>query len=306
MRGIEPSALWAAFRTVTVVGVLVAIAVAAALLGVSVVRRQNDGRSAPPRRDLVPASSRINNSIGVELVWIPPGEFLMGSPQVENGRFDDEGPRHRVTLTKGFYLSVCEITQYHWKLVMENNPSYFKGDFLPVECVSWDDAVEFCRRLSAREGVEYRLPTEAEWEYACRGGTASPYSFGHWGSVREYTRPYGQPTLDEYAWFVDNSDMKTHPVGRKRPNAFGLYDMHGNVEEWCQDWHGDYLSEPVTDPVGPATGDGRVHRGGSWSNMDCFCRSAYRLIHNSSDWRVDDIGFRIARTAPSHHSDTWR
>jgi formylglycine-generating enzyme required for sulfatase activity len=151
-----------------------------------------------------------------------------------------------------------------------------------VESVSWDDAVEFCKRLSAKEGLIYRLPTEAEWEYACRVGSTTRYCFGD-----------DRRQLVEYAWFEGNSGGKTHPVGQKKPNAWGLYDMYGNVWEWCQDWYDAYPSGMVTDPQGPSSGSGRVYRGGSWDYVASLCRSAFRFA-NESTLRTYDGGFRLA------------
>ena len=176
----------------------------------------------------------ITNSIGMKLKLIPAGEFMMGSQEV--------GPQHKVRITKPFYLGVYEVTQAEYEEVMGKNPSWFsKGgggaeevpgedtSGYPVEQVSWEDAVEFCKKLSAKEGKTYRLPTEAEWEYACRAGTTTRFSFGNDGE-----------SLAGYAWYSDNSDVKTHSVGEKKPNAWRLHDMHGNVWEWCADWHGLY------------------------------------------------------------------
>jgi formylglycine-generating enzyme required for sulfatase activity len=190
----------------------------------------------------VPGGMEVTNSIGMKLRLIPAGEFMMGSPGAE--RSDDDETQHRVTLTKPFYLGVTEVTQEQYQKVMGTNPSQFKGPQNPVEKVSCADAVEFCRKLSAMPaektaGHVYRLPTEAEWEYACRAGTTTSYSFGD--SVLQ---------LSEYGWLNDNSYSSTHPVGEKKPNAWGLYDMHGNVWEWCQDWHG-------ADPSGFGDGSNR-------------------------------------------------
>ena len=171
----------------------------------------------------------ITNSIGMKLVLIPAGEFLMGSPESDSDAPDEEKPQHKVRISKPFYLGVTEVTQEQYERVMGENPSRFKGDpQRPVEKVSWEDAVAFCRKLSEKEGRTYRLPTEAEWEYACRAGSQTKWSFGDDDSA-----------LKEYAWYLDNADSTTHPVAQKKPNAWGLYDMHGNVWEWCQDWYGD-------------------------------------------------------------------
>jgi len=229
----------------------------------------------------------IVNSIGMKFVLIPTGRFMMGSPSGEAKRSSHEGPQHEVEITKFFYLGQHEVTQGQWKAVMGSNPSHFKGDDLPVESVSWNDVQEFIRRLNQQENTNrYRLPTEAEWEYACRAGSRSAYSFGD-----------SADRLGEYAWYDGNSGAKTHPVGQKKPNAWGLFDMHGNVWEWCQDWYGaDYYSgSPAADPQGPSSGQSRVLRGGSWYVNPIYTRSADR------DWsdpgfRSGLIGVRLART----------
>ena len=233
--------------------------------------------AATVKQTLTPAQlavgDPIENSIGMVLVPIPAGEFLMGSPETELGRQDDE-VQHQVTLTKPFLLGVHEVTQGQWQAVMGTTPwkgkQYVKeGDDYPATYVSWNDAVEFCRQLSEKEGLEYRLPTEAEWEYACRAGTTTAYSFGDDASE-----------LGEYAWYRENAwdagQKYAHTVGQKKPNPWGLYDMHGNVFEWCQDWGGDYPSESVTDPAGPSSGSIRVCRGGSWVSKAEWCRSSLR------------------------------
>ena len=226
----------------------------------------------------------VSNSIGMQLRLIPPGEFMMGSPESEANRRPDE-TQHRVRITKPFYLSAHEVTQAQYNRVMGNNPSRSKGPTKPVEMVSWNDAVEFCRRLSEQERKEYRLPTEAEWEYACRVGTTTSYSCGD--NVSQ---------LGEYAWYSDNSGNASHAVGEKLPNAWGLYDMHGNVFEWCRDWRKPYGSQNVLiDPAGPASGSRRVLRGGSFSSLPRLVRSANRIYLQSDD-RGFVFGFRLART----------
>ena len=234
----------------------------------------------------------------MKLTLIPPGEFLMGSPESEQGRYDNEGPQHLVRITRPFYMGLCQVTQGQYERVMGNNPAHFKesagffGLFArpaeptrPVERVSWNDAIEFCRRLSEQSGQVYRLPTEAEWEYACRAGTATGYYFGD-----EAHR------LAEYAWFTNNSNSQTQPVGRKKPNAFGLFDMHGNVCEWCADWCDPayYQEQPTSDPLGPTSGADRVVRGGSWAAWVRTCRSAYRQGYPPG-FRDDDLGFRVVQ-----------
>ena len=198
-----------------------------------------------------------------------------------------------MTLTKPFLLGVHEVTQGQWQAVMGTTPwkgkKYVKeGDDYPATYVSWNDAVEFCRKLSEKEGLEYRLPTEAEWEYACRAGTTTAYSFGDDASE-----------LGEYAWYRENAwdagQKYAHTVGQKKPNPWGLYDMHGNVFEWCQDWYGDYPSGSVTDPTGPASGDSRVLRGGSFSHHSSGVRSANHFDLRP-DYRSTNLGFRPART----------
>ncbi|MBC8328931.1 MAG: formylglycine-generating enzyme family protein [Planctomycetes bacterium] len=213
----------------------------------------------------------------------------MGSPSGESARASDE-TQHRVTLTKAFYLGETEVTQAQWKKAMGNAPSNFKGDDLPVERVSWDDCQEFLRKA----GEGYRLPTEAEWEYACRAGTTTPFSFGATISTDQanydgnYT--YGSGRKGVYR-------QKTTPVGSFPANAWGFHDMHGNVWEWCQDRYGAYPSGPVTDPKGPSSGDSVVLRGGSWPYFPRYCRSAsrFRLL---PDLQYYFVGFRAARTLP--------
>ena len=189
--------------------------------------------------------------------------------------------RHEVTLTKACWLGQTEVTQAQWQAVMGNNPSHFTGKDLPVEQVSWNDAQEFCGKLNAKSllpaGWKFALPTEAQWEYACRAGTAGDYA----------------GTLDEMAWHRANSDDKTHPVAAKNANAWGLYDMHGNVDEWCADWYGDYPVGPVTDPTGSNSGSDRVLRGGSWNTGGAGGRSANRLMI-APVVRSIIIGFRVA------------
>jgi len=244
---------------------------------------------SPGSEPNVPGGMEVTNSIGMKLRLIPAGEFMMGSPETESEREDNE-TQHRVTLTKPFYLGVTEVTQEQYQKVMGTNPSKFKGPQNPVETVSWDDAVEFCRKLSAipaekTAGHVYRLPTEAEWEYACRSGTTTSYSFGD-----------SESELGAYAWYKDNSGKTTHPVGGKKPNAWGLYDMHGNVWEWCQDWHGDYPSGSATDPTGATSGSYRVRRGGGWNLNAWSCRSAYRTWLTPED-RIIILGFRVLRSS---------
>jgi formylglycine-generating enzyme required for sulfatase activity len=217
----------------------------------------------------------LGKSVKMKLVRIPAGQFIMGG---------DEFPRHPVTLTKAFYMGVTAVTQEQYEQVMSKNPSGFNGAKNPVETVSWDNAVDFCKKLSTKSGMNVQLPTEAQWEYACRAGSKGKYCFGDDGKL-----------LGEYAWYKDNSDEKTHPVAQKKPNAWGLYEMNGNVWEWCNDWFDDkyYTLSPKTDPTGPASGTVRVLRGGRWNVAPQFCGSAYR---NSapSEIRSNNLGFRVS------------
>ncbi|MBL1217146.1 MAG: formylglycine-generating enzyme family protein [Planctomycetes bacterium] len=224
----------------------------------------------------------LGNDVRMTFALIPPGEFVMGSPASEVGRSDVEGPQHQVTLTQPYYMGITEVTQAQYQTIMGNNPSKFVGTALPVEQVSWDDATEFCRALADKTGRIVRLPTEAEWEYACRAGTTTRFGFGDSDSH-----------LSQYAWYEDNSGAQTHPVGQKEPNAFGLFDMHGNVWEWCADWYAEaYPSSSQTDPTGSGSGDARVLRGGSWNYNPDYCRSASRGMI-PPDIQVNNSGFRV-------------
>ena len=239
------------------------------------------------RRRTTQLPREVRNSLGIELVLIEPGTFEMGSPitELERGRHQ---PPYRVTISQPYYLGKYEVTQAQWQAVMGDNPSGFSDcdATCPVEQVSWEDAQRFIDKLNAREGVKsYRLPTEAEWEYAARAGTRTAY-------------PFGDDTiqLGACAWYWDNADRKTHPVGQKRPNEWGLFDMHGNVWEWVQDWYGHYPPRgAATDPRGSRAGPYRVFRGGSW---DTGVRR-YQAAARNRFWpshRYNDLGFRLART----------
>lgn len=222
----------------------------------------------------------FTNSISMELLYIPPGKFTMGSPEQEAGREADERPTREVEITRGFYMGKFEVTQAQYRTVMGKNPSLFSADDFPVEQVSWDDAVEFCRKLSELEKKEYDLPTEAEWEYACRAGTRAAY---HFGESLSKDQANFKPGLE-----------RTAKVGSYPPNDWGLYDMHGNVGEWCQDWYKSsyYMDGPVRDPPGPPAGTGRVARGGSFGSGVLLCRSAARL-NLPPVFRSKHIGFRV-------------
>ena len=216
------------------------------------------------------------------------GEGVLEPPQCCNcaGRYNDE-TQHRVTLTKGFWLGKYEVTQAQWTSVMGSNPSAFKGNGnLPVERVSWNDCQEFISKVNSGAKFQFcgpaRLPTEAEWEYACRAGSAGAYA--------------GTGNINTMGWYRGNSGKKTHPAGQMRSNAWGFYDMHGSVWEWCSDWYGVYAGGSVTDPAGPASGGYRVLRGGCWRADARGCRSATRL-RLSPDKHYRDDGFRLACSA---------
>ncbi|MBN2490022.1 MAG: formylglycine-generating enzyme family protein [Planctomycetes bacterium] len=235
----------------------------------------------------------LGGGVVMEFVRIEPGTFLMGSPEDEDGRYENEGPQTRVAITKPFYLGKYELTQAEWTAMMGGNPSAFqKGAYrleqapwgrCPVEQVSWDDCQEFIKRLNDRfQGRRvFRLPTEAEWEYACRAGTTGAR--------------YGE--LDGVAWYTGNSGSSTHRVGEKKGNAWGVHDMLGNVWEWCGDWYGDYPARPVTDPPGPSSGSYRVFRGGSWDNDAGNCRTAVRNGFGPG-YGDSGLGLRLATSAP--------
>ena len=237
-------------------------------------------KKAPPRKQVESFTDDLNG-VPLEMIYVPGCSFKMGSPEGEG--YDSERPQHDVTVS-GFYIGKFQITQAQWEAVMGKNPSHFKGDpALPVESVSWNEAKQFCEKLAQMTGKAYRLPSEAEWEYACRAGTTGDYA----------------GDLDAMAWYSENSGGKTHPVGQKQPNAFGLYDMHGNVWEWCEDdWHDSYAGAPTDGRVWvhtPSRGSYRVDRGGSWYDIAVLCRSAYRLRYAPGD-RIDNLGFRLLRT----------
>ena len=225
----------------------------------------------------------FTNSIGMKFVLVEPGEFMMGSNEKGN-----ETPSHMVEITQPFYLGVYPVTQADYQAVLGTNPSHFTGNSrLPVERVSWNDAVACAQKLSQlsaelSHGRNYRLPTEAEWEYACRSGSTGKWCFGDQESQ-----------LGDYAWFDGNSGKRTHPVGEKKPNAWGLHDMHGNVWEWCSDYSGNYPTGVLTDPAGPPTGLSRVIRGGASGTGAAHCRLASRSS-NPATGRSIIIGFRLA------------
>lgn len=246
----------------------------------------------------VPAAAEqktYTNTIGMEFVYIAPGTFWMGSPEDEVGRDIDE-TRHQVTLTKGYYMQTTEVTQGQWKALLGNNPSHFIncGDNCPVEKVSWDDVQAFILRLNQREGSDgYGLPTEAEWEYACRAGTESRFAFGKCLSTSQANYDGSIQSFEHFLTCpMETNRPQTVAVGSLGKNAWGLYDMHGNVAEWCDDKMGDYPSSSVTDPTSPRLGATRVLRGGSFYSYAKNCRSANRYATTPVD-RYHGYGFRL-------------
>ena len=264
------------------------------------------GAATQPAKEL---TLDLGNKVTMKLVQIPAGKFLMGSPDAEQKEaaksvaaagvkeedvrkwFANESPQHEVTISKPFYMGIYDVTQEQYEQVMGQNPSTVKGPQNPVETVSWDDAVEFCKKLSAKTGKTVVLPTEAQWEYACRAGTKTPFNTGETISTDQANYDgnsvYGNGVKGEYR-------QKTTPVGTFKPNAFGLYDMHGNVWQWCADRYDEkyYGNSPKADPTGPADGAARVLRGGSWGSYPRSCRSAYRCF-SSPVYRSCFNGFRV-------------
>jgi formylglycine-generating enzyme required for sulfatase activity len=262
------------------VGSLFASAAQAAVIGKATVTAdqapitQGDKTIATAKKAEVPVAKELDLGGGVtmKLALIPAGKFMMG----------EDKDQHEVTISKPFYMGVTEVTQAQYEAVMGTNPSIFKGATNPVDRVSWNDATEFCKKLSEKTRQAVRLPTEAEWEYACRAGSKTKFCFGD-----------ADGGLGDYAWYQVNSGGTTHPVGQKKPNAWGLFDMHGNVWECCADWYGDYPKGAVTDPQGPASGPYRVLRGGSWFDIPIYCRAARRSDGRTPDLLGTNNGFRV-------------
>ena len=230
---------------------------------------------------------RVDEGIEFRFVWLPPGTYWRGSEPAEAGRDADEGPRHEVTLTRGFFLGTHEVTQGQWTAVLGRNPAVFRrgpdAPRRPVESVSWDDCQRFLAALNRRGAGRFRLPTEAEWEYAARAGTTTRFPWGD--------DPEGHAT-HAHAWANSRSLAITHPVGTRPPNAWGLHDLHGSVWEWCADWYGPYAAGPQRDPAGPPAGRERVFRGGSWYDFPPSLRSANRHRH-PPDGRYPAVGLRL-------------
>ncbi len=239
------------------------------------------------------SKKKLKNSLGMEFVLIQPGKFIMGSPEDEAGRYAGERP-HQVNLTEAYYMQITVVTQGQWKALMGKNPSSQKGcgDNCPVEQVSWEDVQVFIAKLNQKEGTDkYRLPTEAEWEYACRAGSTEAFANG---GIME-PNCGRDPNLDAIGWYCGNAKNMIHPVSQKKSNAWDLYDMHGNVQEWCQDWFGVYPYDEVTNPKGPPSGSYRVMRGGVWYSPARDCRCASRF-GSPPHYRFRHIGFRLCKT----------
>ena len=260
--------------------------------------KNEEKRSANPPTTLPAAAEAKStwiegeNNLSLGFIWIEPGTFVMGSPRPESDRDNNEGPQTRVTISRGFWMAIHEVTQREFSRVMHHNPSRFKGDLLPVEQVSWFVATNYCATLTIQERAagrllddySYRLPTEAEWEFACRAGTRTRFSYGD---------DPGYANLGKYGWVRSNSGNQTHPVGQELPNPWGLKDMYGNVFEWCSTWYAAYPGGSVTDPTGPSSGSNRAMRGGSWLYFGGDCRSAARGNYDPSDGLDDYFGLRV-------------
>ena len=243
-------------------------------------RREEEERKRKEEEARAAVREFAVGGVPFKMIRVEGGSFMMGSLENDSDAFDDEKPQHRVTLSD-YYIGETPVTQALWKAVTGSNPSNWKGDNLPVECVSWHDCQKFIEKLNQKTGRKFRLPTEAEWEFAARGGTKSKgYKYS------------GSNNLDEVAWYTVNSGSKTHPVKFKKANELGVYDMSGNVWEWCQDKYGSYSSDSQTDPTGPASGSDCVLRGGSWNAYARYCRVAYRA-YGSPDYR-NNFGFRLS------------
>ena len=224
----------------------------------------------------------VKDGICIEMVKVEGGTFMMGATSEMKNPNSNEKPVHQVTLTNDYYMGKYEVTQALWQAVMGSNPSEYKGDNLPVETVSWNDCQKFISKLNSLTGRMFRLPTEAEWEYAARGGKES----------RGYQYS-GSSNISDVAWYDENSGSKTHPVGTKQANELGIYDMTGNVWEWCSDWYSSYSSSSQTNPTGSDSGSARVSRGGGWNCNASYCRLSVRFYY-TPDFRLDILGLRLA------------
>ncbi len=275
--------IWLIFRQIWLVVLVLLAALGSLAVATAAEPKEAVSKAKSPRKEL---TVDLGKGVKLEMVLIPAGEFLMGSPDSDRDAFPREKPQHRVRIARPFYLGKYLVTQEQWEAVMGGNPSRFKGPKNPVEKVSWDDCPKFLGKLNAKAGPgagKFQLPREAQWEYACRVGSKTKYCFGD-----DETR------LGDYAWYRKNSGNMTHPVGEKKPNGWGLYDMHGNVWEWCQDWwkDGAYKEPPVDGPTGAVSL--RVLRGGGWDAPATYCRSAFRG-GGVPGIRDDFRGLRVSR-----------
>ena len=272
------------FRQISTVALVVMLAVGSVAVATAAEPKEAADKAKSPPKEL---TVDLGKGVKLEMVLIPAGEFIMGS-QNEEREASGESPQHRVRMAKPFYLGKHLVTQEQWRVLMGNNPSDFEGPRNPVSQVSWDSCQAFLTMLNEKglspRGMSFRLPTEAQWEYACRAGSTTRYCFGD-----------KESELGEYGWYSENSGGKPHPIGGKTANAWGLYDMHGNMCEWCADWYdaGYYSKSPKYDPTGAAIGSDRVVRGGHWNYGASECRSAGRLGYAP---RIPFVGFRVALT----------
>jgi formylglycine-generating enzyme required for sulfatase activity len=281
---LAPEGIWSMFRQITRIALVVMVAFGS--LTVAIANEPiADGRTEIPPKEL---SVDLGKSVTLAMVLIPAGEFMMGSPDSDKNARDEEKPQHRVRITRPFYLGKYLVTQGQWEVLMGNNPSRFKGPKNPVERVSFDDCQAFVGKLNAKtrgQRGKFALPTEAQWEYACRAGSRARYCFGD-----------DERQLGEYGWIDTNSSGKTHAVGEKRPNDWGLYDMHGNVWEWCQDYYdaGFYAKSPPDDPTATKLGSFRMIRGGGWYYGARNCGSANRFL-SGPEYRYEVLGLRVCQ-----------
>ena len=265
-------------QTASITGTLASYAVASSSSNASGYSSSSSSMASGSNAISIP----VKDGISIDMVKVEAGTFMMGATSEMKDPYSDEKPVHQVTLTNDYYMGKYEVTQALWQAVMGSNPSNFKGDNLPVETVNWNDCQEFISKLNSLTGRKFRLPTEAEWEYAARGGKKS----------RGYQYS-GSRKISDVAWYEGNSRSKTHPVGRKQANELGIYDMSGNVWEWCSDWYGSYSSSSQTNPMGSDSGAKRVRRGGSWCYIARICRSSYRY-GDAPDCRGLYLGLRLA------------
>lgn len=271
--------LWIVIGVIAVVGVIIGVnsnGNSSDSVGGGTVQSGNNALSQQ-----ISSKTYTANGVSFDMMMVKAGTFTMGATSEMKYPDSDEKPTHQVTLTNDYYIGKTEVTQALWKAVMGNNPSYFKGDNLPVENVSWDDCKKFISKLNSLTGQNFRLPTEAEWEFAARGGNNSNHC--------QYS---GSNELGDVAWYHGNSGYNTHAVATKKPNELGLYDMSGNVCEWCSDWYGYYSRGLQTNPTGPSSGSYRVIRGDSWRDIAWSCRSSIR-VNNTPDFSDNDLGLRL-------------